>query len=242
MFDRRSPVPMYYQIEKYIEDLIENKNLKQGDRIPSEHELTEQFQVSRMTVRQAVMDLVNAGILMRRKGKGTFVSGQRKIEKSLNGLNGFTEDMINRGMKPDSRLLDFQKMRPPAPVRKRLSLEDEEEVYAIKRTRLADDLPMAIETTFIPAALVPNLSSGAFNQSLYDYIEKKYGLILDHADQSLEAALVTAEEAAILEVPKGSPVLLIERCSYLAGEKALEYTRSLYRADRYKFMIRLPRK
>ncbi|GGL62338.1 GntR family transcriptional regulator [Sporolactobacillus putidus] len=241
MIDRRSPVPMYYQIEKYIEDLIENKNLKQGDRIPSEREFTEQFQVSRMTVRQAVMDLVNAGILLRRKGKGTFVSGQRKIEKSLNGLSGFSEDMINRGMKPDSKLLDFQKIRPPASVVKRLSLGEGEEVYAIKRTRLADDRPMAIETTFIPASLVPGLTRQASNQSLYDYIEKECGLTIDHADQSLEAVLVTAAEAAILDVPKGSPVLLIERCAYLAGGKTLEYTRSLYRADRYKFMIRLPR-
>lgn len=241
MIDRQSPVPMYYQIEKYIEDLIENKNLKIGDRIPSEREFTDQFQVSRMTVRQAVMDLVNAGILTRSKGKGTFVSGQRKIEKTLKGLNGFTEDMVSRGMDPDSRLLDFKIIRPSVKIAKRLSLTEGGEVYEIKRTRLADDRPMAIETTFIPVAMVPRMTRQTANRSLYDYIEKECGLTIDHADQSLEAKLVTADEAAVLDIPKGSPVLLIERCAYLAGGETLEYTKSLYRADRYKFMIRLPR-
>ncbi|RYL90324.1 GntR family transcriptional regulator [Sporolactobacillus sp. THM7-4] len=242
MLDRKSPVPMYYQIEKYIKNLIENKNLQPGDLIPSERELTDQFHVSRMTVRQAIMDLVNMGILVRHKGKGTFVSGSGKVEKPLHGFSGFTEDMIRRGMKPDSRMLEFNKMVPPGKIARHLSLQKGEDVYTIKRTRTADGIPMAVETTFIPVSLVPELTEEAANHSLYDYIEKEAGLVIDHAEQSLEASLVSAEEASLLDVPHGSPVLLIERLTYLAGGRPVELTKSLYRADRYKFLIHLPRK
>ncbi|RYM05672.1 GntR family transcriptional regulator [Sporolactobacillus sp. THM7-7] len=242
MIDPQSPVPIYYQIEKYIQELIEHKNLKPGDRIPSEREFTEQFHVSRMTVRQAVMNLVNAGVLVRLKGKGTFVSGQKKIEKALKGLNGFTEDMIRRGMKPGSRMLDFRKTIPERKIAGRLNLSEGEEVFAVKRTRFADDRPMAIETTYIPVYLVPRMTQEAANRSLYEYMEKVSGLTIDYADQSIEASLVSETEARLLDVPEGSPVLLIERCAYLAGGHPAELTKSLYRADRYKFFIQLPAK
>lgn len=241
MFDRESPVPMYYQIERYIEHLIENRNLKAGDQIPSEREFTDQFHVSRMTVRQAIMNLVNSGLLVRIKGKGTFVSNYNKIEKTLIGLNGFSEDMISRGMKPGSRMLSFRRILPSAKIAERLGLSKSEEVFEIKRTRLADDEPMAIETSYLPVHVFPKLTEKKASPSLYHYIEQECGLLIDHADQSLEAALVTDEEAKILDIQNGSPVLLIERCSFLKNGQPIEQTKSLFRADRYKFMITLPR-
>lgn len=241
MIDRQSPVPVYYQIEQYIEEWIKEKNLQPGDRVPSEREWIEKFNVSRMTIRQAVMDLVNAGVLVRLKGKGTFVSEQYKIEKALNRLNGFTEDMLNRGMKPDSELLDFRKMIPPDRVAEKLSLSPDQQVFAIKRIRSADQRPMAIETTFIPVTLVPELTARSMGTSLYDYIEKKCRRSINHAVQSLEAALLTSEEARLLDVSKGSPVLIIERIGYFESGEAFEWTKSLYRADRYKFVVQLPR-
>ncbi|MCL1631795.1 GntR family transcriptional regulator [Sporolactobacillus sp. CPB3-1] len=241
MIDRKSPVPMYYQIEKYIEQLIETRNLRAGDQIPSEREFTDQFHVSRMTVRQAVLDLVNSGILVRIKGKGTFVADQLKIEKALQGVNGFSEDMISRGMKPGSKMLSFACITPSAKVAQKLSIDSQDKVIEIKRTRLADDEPMAIEISYLPQKLVPNLAEADLTLSLYQYIEQKCNLEIDHAEQSIEAVIVTAGEADILKVPKGSPVLLIERCSYLKNKQSIEYTKSLYRADRYKFMVTLPR-
>lgn len=241
MLDRKSPVPMYYQIERYIEQLIENRNLKAGDQIPSEREFTDQFHVSRMTVRQAIMDLVNSGILIRIKGKGTFVSNQAKIEKSLLGLNGFSEDMIGRGMIPGSKMLSFNKIQPTVKIAEHLGVQEVDEVFEIKRTRLADGKPMAIETCYIPTKFVPDLTEELASPSIYQYIERECGLLIDHADQSIEAAIVTAEEAKILEVPKSSPILLIERRSYLKNGQPIEQTKSLFRADRYKLMITLPR-
>ncbi|MCQ2009068.1 GntR family transcriptional regulator [Sporolactobacillus sp. STSJ-5] len=241
MIDRKSPVPMYYQIEQYIEQLIENRNLKSGDQIPSEREFTDQFHVSRMTVRQAVMNLVHSGVLIRIKGKGTFVSDQNKIEKSLLGLNGFSEDMISRGMKPGSIMLSFTRVCASVKVADHLALDEHDDVFEIKRTRLADDEPMAIETSYIPVKMVPNLTEEQVSPSLYQYIERQCGLPFDHAIQSIEASVVTAEEAKVLDIPKGSPILLIERCSYLKNGCPIELTKSLFRADRYKFMATLPR-
>lgn len=239
MIDRQSPVPVYYQIKQYIEGLIRNKNLKSGDKIPSEREFTEKFHVSRMTIRQAVMELVNSGVLIRKKGKGTFVSDQRKIEKALNQLNGFTEDMLNRGLNPGSKLLGFDLISVGIEIGHKLQLSESEQVYQIRRTRYADQRPMAIETTYIPEKIVPGLTSSEADTSLYDYVEKSRGLKIDHAEQSLEAALVTAEEAHLLDVPEGSPILVIERISFLKNGTAFEFTRSLYRADRYKFIVQL---
>ncbi|MCO7176265.1 GntR family transcriptional regulator [Sporolactobacillus kofuensis] len=241
MFDRQSPVPMYYQIEQYIEQLIENKNLQAGDQIPSERELTDHFHVSRMTVRQAIMELVNAGILVRIKGKGTFVANHYKIEKNLLGLDGFSEDMIRRGMTPGSQILDFSRTLPSSNVSKHLGLKTSEEVFEIKRVRLANDEPIGIEISYLPVRVFPELTEKKADPSLYQYIEKECGLKIHHAEQSLEASLVTNEEAEILKIPNGSPLLLIERCSFLESGQPIEQTLSLFRADRYKFTITLPR-
>ncbi|MFT8316985.1 MAG: GntR family transcriptional regulator [Sporolactobacillus sp.] len=244
MIDRHSPVPVYYQIEQYIEELIDRQQLKIGERIPSERELTEQFQVSRMTVRQALADLVNAGALLRLKGKGTFVADRNKLEKKLSQIDGFTEDMLRRGMKPGSQLIAFEQIKANPKIAERLGLMPEEAaVFVIKRIRLADAQPMAIETTYIPCRLVSGLTEKMLsNRSLYDYLEQDQGFTIDRAEESLEAAIVTSDEARLLEVSPNSPVLLIERLTFTKDEKKIEFTKSLYRADRYKFMISLSHK
>jgi GntR family transcriptional regulator len=144
-------------------------------------------------------------------------------------------------MNPGSKMLSFKTVRPTVTIAERLGVLEADEVFEIKRTRLADGKPMAIETCYIPKKLVPDLTEELASPSLYQYIERECGLLIDHADQSIEAAIVTAEEAKILEVPKASPILLIERCSYLKNGRPIEQTKSLFRADRYKLMITLPR-
>jgi GntR family transcriptional regulator len=242
MINRQSPVPVYFQIEQYIEELIDTNGMKEGDRIPSEKAFTDQFHVSRMTVRQAITDLVNKGILVRSQGRGTFVSGRRKLEKPLNILNGFTQDTLGRGLKPTSKILDFRQMKPPEKVAEKLLMKGDSEAFEVRRVRFADALPVALETTYIPSALFPGFTITEANRSLYDYVEKKCGKTIDYADQTVEATQVTTEEAGVLGVPKRSPVLLIERVSALVGSIPFELTKSLYRADRYKFVVHLPRK
>ncbi|MDR7074143.1 GntR family transcriptional regulator [Fictibacillus barbaricus] len=239
IIDKTSPVPLYYQIEEAIKLKIDKGEWESGSMISSEREFAENYEVSRMTVRQAINNLVNDGYLTRRKGKGTFVSG-KKIEQKLLGLTSFTEDMKARGYKPASKLVSFQTIQANHQIAKVLEISHNNEIYEIKRVRLANDVPMAIETTFVPAQLIHLQESHIQDGSLYSQVEQA-GFHIDYATQSLEASIAREKESEILEIAKGAPVLLIQRQTYLTNGKPLEVVHSVYRGDRYKFMIDMKR-
>lgn len=240
MLDKQSPIPMYVQIEDYLKNQILQGDFVIGAAIPSERELTDTFGVSRMTVRQSITNLVNEGLLYREKGRGTYVATP-KIEQPLSGLTSFTEDMLSRGMKPSSKLISFEKMIPEIDIVQELQLTKDEEVFIVKRIRYADDKPMAIERSYLPVKLVPDLELNDIEGSLYSYIEKNERLIISHASQRMEAVLVKKEDAEFLQVFMPSAVLFIERISYLANDVPIEIVRSTYRADRYKFISEIRR-
>jgi GntR family transcriptional regulator len=239
MIDKTSPMPLYYQIEEAIKQKIDKGEWISGTMISSEREFAENYEVSRMTVRQAITNLVNDGYLTRRKGKGTFVSG-KKIEQKLLGLTSFTEDMKSRGFKPASKLVSFQTISANHQLAKALEIMQNDEIYEIKRVRLANDIPMAIETTFVPAGLLDLKEKHIKEGSLYSQVEHA-GFQIDYANQSLEASIAREAESEILEISKGAPVLLIQRQTYLTTGKPLEVVHSVYRGDRYKFMIDMKR-
>ncbi|MFT8871248.1 MAG: GntR family transcriptional regulator [Sporolactobacillus sp.] len=240
MAERPIPVPAYYRIEQYLEQLIDQRQLTAGDRMPSERELTERFHVSRMTVRQALNDLVGCGLLIRQRGKGTFLADARKLEKKLNKLNGFSEDMRQRGLEPDSHLLDFQKIAANAGLSQILNQKTAVAVFLVKRLRLADGLPMALETSFVPEDVAPALNLETLGRSLYDYLSRFAGVVIDHAVQTIEAAVATHEESELLGIAEQAPLLLIKRRAFDNEGRCLEFTKSLYRGDRYKFLVTLP--
>ncbi|MGV3488705.1 MAG: GntR family transcriptional regulator [Tuberibacillus sp.] len=240
MIDKQSPVPIYYQIQSYIKDLVDTNRLRPGDTIPSERELTEKFQVSRMTVRQAIMNLVNDGVLYRQKGKGTFVS-EVKIEQPLQGLTSFTEDMKKRGLVPGTRLLSFTIVPADEIVADRLQVQVHEPVYEIIRIRLADEQPISLESTYLSANLVKGLTDDIVMKSLYSYIEKNISPSISYANQVIEASIAGKDEIEHLQLKKGSPILLIHRNTFLDNGQPLEWVKSAYRADRYKFVINMTR-
>lgn len=241
MIDKNSPLPLYYQLEEHIKQTIQSEKLLPGDALPSERELSESLQISRMTVRQAITNLVNKGYLFREKGRGTFVSYQ-KFEQNLKGLTSFTEDMIARRLVPGNKLLHFEIFPAEQDVQALLSLEADELIYKIKRLRLANEEPIALETNYLPVKLVPGLTPEILEKSLYTYIEDKLHLKIGHATQTVESALVNEEDIKHLNVKKGMPVLLIQRETFLEDGTPLELVRSSYRADRYKFKIDIERK
>lgn len=240
MIDKNSPVPIYSQIEEYIRDLIRKGELQPGQTLPSEREYSEQFQVSRMTIRQAITKLVNEGYLYRKKGSGTFVA-ETKFEQALQGLTSFTEDMKARGLTPSSKLLHFEIIPASMQVAVTLQVAEHTPVYELKRIRLADDIPMALETTYIPANLIKGLTEEIISQSIYSYIEDKLQLTIGEATQVIESAIARPNEVELLQLQKGSPILLIERRTYLDNGTPFEVVRSSYRADRYKFVSQLKR-
>ncbi|WP_141432226.1 GntR family transcriptional regulator [Bacillus sp. 03113] len=240
MIDKSSPLPIYYQLEELIKKKIEIGELQPNDILPSEREYSEYYQISRMTVRQAFTNLVNDGYLYRRKGKGTFVA-EKKFEQELIGLTSFTEEMKKRGLTPSSKMLHFELIPATKKMASMLKIKENEPVYEIIRIRLADKEPMAFETLYMSANLVKGLTAEIASHSLYEYIEEKSGLKMAHASQTIESSIATDAEAQHLNIPKGSPILLFHRHSYLENNTPIEVAKSSYRADRYKFSIHIKR-
>ncbi|WP_342432974.1 GntR family transcriptional regulator [Neobacillus sp. FSL H8-0543] len=241
MINKSSPIPIYHQLEEYLKQQIESGILMEEAAIPSEREFAETFQISRMTVRQAINNLVLEGYLKRQKGRGTFVN-KIKIEQELQGMTSFTEDMVSRGMQPSSKLLSFQIHPADKKTAQELQITPNDLVYTIKRIRLADGVPMALETAYIPVNLVPGLTEGNSNQSLYQYIEENLSLSISEASQEIEASIATIKEAKSLAIEPGEPILLIVRISYLANGTPFELVKSSFRADRYRFTHKMKRK
>ncbi|HEY2419839.1 MAG TPA: GntR family transcriptional regulator [Neobacillus sp.] len=240
MINKNSPIPFYHQLEEYVKQQIDSRLLTEDEAIPSEREYAEKFQISRMTVRQAINNLVLEGYLYRQKGRGTFVN-KKKVEQELQGMTSFTEDMVSRGMTPSSKLLSFEILPADKKTAEELLISANDQIYKIKRIRLADGAPMALETAYIPVKLVPGLTEENSNQSLYHYIEENLALSISEAKQEIEASIATLKEAEDLGIEVGAPILLMVRTSYLQSGIPFELVKSSFRADRYRFVHTMKR-
>lgn len=241
VLNKNIPIPLYYQLKQWLEEQIDRKDLKPGDFIPSERELSEQFGISRMTVRQALLELVNEGKLVREKGRGTFVA-EPKISQGLYKLTSFSEDMQSRGMKPGAVVINIQKKKSSSRLQDKLQIKADEAICQITRLRMADDQPMALETAHLPLSRFPDLAQQDFNDiSLYDHLRNKYNVDIATASQSIEVAMPKSHDARLLNIRPGIPVLLIERVTYDRLQKPIEYVTSVYRGDRYKLYTELER-
>ncbi|NMH72608.1 GntR family transcriptional regulator [Bacillus sp. RO2] len=240
MIDKTSPIPIYYQLESHIKNQIEAGFILPGETIPSEREYAESYGISRMTVRQAINSLVNEGLLYRKKGSGTFVS-EKKIEQPLQGLTSFTEDMKKRGMEPTSKLIHFELIPANSFISNELKISEYAPVYEIKRIRLADGEPMALETNYLSANLVKGLTEEEVKASIYSYVEDKLGLRITHAEQVIESVKASEEHVKLLNIVKDHPMLYIQRNTFLHDGTPLELVKSVYRGDRYKFQIKMER-
>jgi GntR family transcriptional regulator len=212
--------------------------LQVGQAIPSERRLSSELGISRLTVRAALDELVRDGYLERRHGAGTFVS-EPKIAQQLT-LTSFSEDMRRRGMVPGSRTIELRETHAGAAVGRALNISPDARVVLIRRLRLADGEPMALETLHVPAALVPGLIRGQLeNSSFYELLEREYGVVIASGMQSIEPTVTNEEESALLGVPLHSPAFLFERTSRTDDGETVEFVRSLYRGDRYRLVAEL---
>lgn len=234
--NRNSWEPLYYQIADQIRTRVEN-DLPPGARIPSENELIAKYNVSRNTVRLAIETLIKQGLVYRVKGRGTFVN-QARLRYGLFHLVSFSEETRRRGMRPSSRMLRLSRIIPPVKIHEALSLEPEQEVFAIERLRLANEQPMALNVSYIPCHLCPDLDRhDLIHDSMYRAIEEIYHLNIAYAQQTLKPVIASEAEARLLEVPPGSPMQLVEGVSYLMDGIPIEYAKLVYRGDRYEFPI-----
>jgi GntR family transcriptional regulator len=209
-----------------------------GDAIPSERQLGTDLGVSRLTVRAALDELVREGYLVRRRGAGTFVA-EPKVPKGMD-VSSFSDDMRRRGLVPASRTLDLRAVPAGARLGRMLHVSPAEPVLAIKRLRLADGEPMAIELLNVRASLVPGLSGDDLEQSsFYDLLASRYQIEIVGGTQTVEPTVTNDEESTALGVPLHSPALLFERVTRAGTGDVIEFTTSTYRGDRYRLVTEL---
>jgi GntR family transcriptional regulator len=238
---RNSPVPRYHQLKEILRERIRSGEWKPGDLIPSERELSEAYDISRMTARQAITDLVNEGVFFREQGRGTFVT-QNKITQQLLHLTGFTEDIRARGQRPSTKLLAAGMQPADEVAAGQLRVASGEPMFVLRRLRLADDEPLAIEVSMLTFKGCERLAEEDFaHESLYQLLESAYGIPLMEADQEIEAGLANEEEAKILDVALGSAVLHTRRTTYTERNRPVEYATSVYRGNKYTFHTHLKR-
>jgi GntR family transcriptional regulator len=217
-------------------ELIET--LAVGEAIPSERQLGADLGVSRLTVRAALDDLVREGYLVRRRGSGTFVA-EPKVPKGMT-ISSFSDDMRERGLTPGSRTLEFGAVPAGARLGRMLHVSPSEPVLVIKRLRLADGEPMAIELLHVRQSLFPGLTAEDLERSsFYDLLEQRYGIAIAGGSQTVEPTVTNEDESKILAVPLHSPALLFERVTRSQAGDVVEFTSSTYRGDRYRLVSEL---
>jgi GntR family transcriptional regulator len=235
---RDNPIPLHYQLKEVLQEMIENEVLKPGESIPTERELCEIQGISRMTVNKAIMSLVNEGLIYREQGKGTFVSIE-KVNHEISRLKGFTEQMKENGVVSKTKMLSFKVIEATKQYRFELKIPKEEsKVIEIKRLRFSDEEPVAIETAWIPYYLFNDMTKEMIeNKSLYAILREKYGYHPYKAKQTIEPIMLNEYESKLLNQENRALALIFRRTTYLENEVPIEYTKAIYRSDKYKYEV-----
>jgi GntR family transcriptional regulator len=235
---RKSPVPLYSQVKDLLRERIARQRDEEHDQLPSERELARDLGVSRMTVRQATRELIAEGAIYTAPGRGTFLA-PGEVTQQLVGLTSFSQEMTKRGLVPSSRILESG-MITDREVAARLQIGADEPIVRIRRLRLADDEPMALESTHLPMNRFPGLLAiDLERQSLYEVLQSAFRIRFGTATQTIAAESASSAEATMLGLQPGDAILVMERTTLLADGKPIEFVRSWYRGDRYHFAVQL---
>lgn len=235
-------VPLYGKVEELLASEIARGHLKPGDKLPSEDELLRRFEVSRITVRRAIQNLIQRGMVEIRRGLGTYVLAP-VISQELSRLTGFVEDMDTHGRKASARVLSQGVIEANAEVARQLGVIKGTRVMRIERVRLADSVPMSFDETYLPLEIGKQIAKNNLRvKPIFALLEEKYGIPLTEAEYRLEAAAAPARVAEALRIPEGFPIFRIERTSFTEGGHPIDYEILSYRSDLIRFVTRLGRK
>ncbi len=237
--DRALPIPYYFQIAEILRGTLADIRVGPDSEValPSENELCSLYSVTRATVRHALDLLEREGLVYRRKGKGTYL--RRRVQLDLARLCSTTKDMQARGWVPATRRLSSSAIPAARHIAHQLAIPESSLVWEIHRLRLADGEPISLQWSSIPCQRAPGLDRHDLAGSLYDTLRTAYGIELRTAEQVIRTRLATDEEAALLEIPSGAPVFVIDRTSFDQADKPVEHLHALWRGDRYDLHIRL---
>lgn len=233
---RDNRLPLYYQLYDIIINKIESGIYKEHDKLPSERELCDKYNISRATVRKAMDELEKKDYIYKEHGRGIFVS-PKAFKQDLLNFYSFTEEMKKIGRKPSSEVINFEKINVDEELIKKLNCKKGIEFYKVTRLRLADEEPMMFETSFLPVERFKGLTKKDLeNNAMYDIFRNKYNVIFKKAEENFQATAIRENESLYLDVKKGSPGIFLERYTY-ENDNIIEYTSSIARGDKFKFHV-----
>lgn len=236
-----APAPLYAQIKEVLRARVLDGTYQPHQQMPSESEMMAAFNVSRITVRQALSDLQNEGLIFRIHGKGTFVS-KPKAFQDLGRLQGFGEAMRQMGYETYARVVSIRHVKPSAPVQDKLKLPKRAKATELQRVRFLNREPISLDVTYLPTSLGMKLAKEDLaSRDVFAILENDYGLALGHADLQIGSTLADDNLAAQLKVQEGSPVLVIERTTHTADGEPIDYEHLYYRGDAFQYKVRVDR-
>ena len=238
--DKTIPVPLFYQLKTLILDEIKQDHYKAGDMIPTAEELSNIFEISRTTIRQAITELVQEGWLYRVKGKGTFVT-RPKIEHSfIKKVESFNDEMTRIGMVPSTEVLDLKIITAGPKVAKGLKINEKDQVVYLFRKRMADGEPIVTIRTYLPYRSCAYIMEHDFEQeSLYHMLSEKEETRVCMAHRTIEAVEATTEDARYMEIKPGKAIQLSTTVGYNIFSQPIEYSIARYRGDRSSFDVNI---
>ena len=230
---RTSKLPIYHQLYEILRGRIVRGDWQPGQMIPAESEIVQLYKVSRITARQALDELVQDGLIVRERGRGSFVA-QPTLDKTMMRIKSFTDDMAQRGLKAKTKVLKKEIVPAPPEIAQRLDIPELEELVRFERLRMAGDEPLSIEESFLIHRACPGILSHDFAQeSLREVLSRDYGIRWSRATQHIRAILAPPVTANLLGVKPKSALLYVERVSYDEQNVPREFLRIMYRGDRY---------
>jgi GntR family transcriptional regulator len=240
--DPYNALPKYNQLASILRQKIEDGEWQPRTPIPSERQLEVLYNISRTTIREAIDHLERQGFLYREHGRGTFVSPQ-KLQKGMMELTSFSEDLLKRGITPGQIIRSLEWIEAPAKIAQKLEIATDTRVMRIERIRLGDGVPIGLQTSYLALAPEQTITQADMEAggSLYRILQEKFNIIPSEADETLEVTLATPDEAELLKIVEGAPLLLSERVLFAQNRKPVEYVKILYRGDRYRYYVRLTR-
>ena len=240
--DHTSSIPFYIQLREVLEARILGGEWQPGDRLPTEQEMCATYDVSRTVVRQTLLEMENKGLIIKRRGKGSFVAKPKIREGLVQKLTGFYHDMAEQGHVTRTEVLHHE-VEPAKPtVALHLELERGTPVFSIERLRFVNDEPIVLVHTYVPRDLCPGLVDvDLTNRSLYSTLEDDFGLILSHGRRTIEAVIAGEREAHYFDIETGAPLISLQSVSYLHDGTPIEYFHAFHRGDRSRFVVNLLR-
>lgn len=231
-------LPLYVQLKEELINAIAQGEFAAGDQLPSQRALCDQYGMSHMTVRRAISELINDGVIYAIPGKGIYAA-ERKQDAEAGPLIGFTEDMARRGMVASSRVLAAEIVNASIVLARTLEVDVGAPLVYLRRLRLANHEPMAVQTSYLPHVLCPGLLDNDLStNSLFSLLRDRYRLLLADSQVSVESALADEEYENLLGLKAPAALLITEQLTYLNSGQIAEFTRSVYRADRYRMRLR----